>query len=768
MRRLRTAGPLLTAAAALALAVPAAPAASAAPVPAVAGSAPRACATPPLQAGPVRVTVLRLEPRTIRPGDPVRVMALLQNCGSAPLARLRVRLRTGTELVTRTQLTQADTQPLADRAAAPWQDGPATLATGQTVRVQYEASAASLRLTTIGVYPAELTVQGFPVQGFPVQGGFADGTGPSQVGVVRTYLPFFPDRVAAPTEVSWLLPFADRPHRYYDTGGTGSPVLVDDRLAGSLTGNGRLNRLLTIAERADTAGVPFTLGVDPDLIDTVHDMTLGYQVQVSSRATTEGTGKQAATIWLNRMIGLASQHDVIALPYADADLVALASGGLAELVQTRRETLQALASQLHTTVKTQLAWPAGGLLNDKALDAVLSQGAQAVVLDAEALPNAPAAARTQSAASPLPSVHGNGVALVADGGLSQVVSGAVPVAGGARLAEQRYLAELAMITAEAPSAQRRVLVAPPHGWSPNPDAASRMLQDTRDVPWLTAGSVTDLARSRELVQRGALSYRRDAPGLAPEQVTRIRKLRQMLDQFGTVLNNVADNRLLGRYTPALQRAASAFWRTAPGMRGSPEATAQQAGSTFLTPIANRITTVVQNRVYIVKPQDGKYSLASQHSQLPLTVVNDLDVPVHVRVLITSEGTVGFHAKAEDATLQPHKRTLVRIEATVTQSGRFQVTAGLHTPDGRLLNRPVTLRVQSTAYGVVAMAITGAAFGLLLLLLARRVVRRVRPGSGPPVQPAGSPAERAHGTEPAMSRVGAAPPGTVTSDSGEPV
>src|SRR5262249_56709095 len=105
-------------------------------------------------------------------------------------------------------------------------------------------------------------------------------------------------------------------------------------------------------------------------------------------------------------------------------------------------------------------------------------------------------ARAQSAASPLPSTNSNGVALVADGGLSRVVSGALPVAGGPRLVEQRYLAELAMITAEAPSIRRRVLVAPPHDWLPNADAASPMLQDTRDVPWLVAGSVADLARSR--------------------------------------------------------------------------------------------------------------------------------------------------------------------------------------------------------------------------------------------------------------------------------
>src|SRR5262249_26893558 len=138
-----------------------------------------------------------------------------------------------------------------------------------------------------------------------------------------------------------------------------------------------------------------------------------------------------------------------------------------------------------------------------------------------------------------------------------------------------------------------------------------------------------------------------------------------------------------------------------------------------------------------------------------TVVNDLVVPVRVRVLVTAQGTAGFRAGRLDATLQPHKRTLLRIEATVTQSGRFQVTAELRTPDGKRLNAPVTLRVQSAACGVVALPIAGAALGLLLLLLARRVVRRIRSGPGTPVPPAGSPAERAHATDPALSPVGTA-------------
>src|SRR5215213_10446826 len=190
-----------------------------------------------------------------------------------------------------------------------------------------------------------------------------------------------------------------------------------------------------------------------------------------------------------------------------------------------------------------------------------------------------------------------------------------------------------MITAETPSVGRRILVAPPHDWSPNPSAASAMMQDTRRIPWLGATTVAELARTPpgEQADRGALTYPRGAPALAPGQVGRIRKLQELIDQFRTALNNKAENELLERFPRALQRTASSFWRTTPGAApDTPAAVPARAGSLFLAPIANQIKSIVRDRVYIVRPQDGKYSLASRNSALPLTVVNSLEVQVHLR------------------------------------------------------------------------------------------------------------------------------------------
>jgi hypothetical protein len=712
VRRAAALAGLLVTAAAL-VAVPAAMPATAAAL----------CPAQPDPATPVKITITRLEPRNIRPTDEVLVVARLLNCGSTTLTDLRVRLRTGNVLSTRTELADADRQPPeANHALGEWLPVEQPLAAGGQADVQYRTTARALGLTRIGVYPAQLLVQG------------DQGAGLDQVGDVRTYLPFFPDGVSRPTEVSWLLPIADRPHRLYESS---DKLLYDEALAASVVGQGRLNRLLYLAQNADTRRVPYALAMDPDLIDTVYQMSQGYTV-VGAEGPVEGRGQRDAELWLNQLIGTANgsttgPHAVIALPYADADLVALAGGGLDKLAPNPQEGVDQLTERLNGhPVRADIAWPAGGLLTDGALDALVAGKATSVVLDGASMSDSRPGDKTESAASPLPSAGRDAVALVADQGLNRVVAGQIPVAGGARLLEQRYLAELAMITAEAPSVQRRVLVAPPHDWNPDPVAALPMMADTVTVPWLSAGTVAGLAATpaTEQVDRGALVYPASAPRLSAGQLDRVRRCELVLDQFRAALDNRAEAYLLSPYPHALLRAIAAAWRTAPA-----------AGAAQLRPVFNRLSTLIGERVNIVKPRDGKYSLASQNSALPLTVVNDLPVPIQVSVVITPRGTAGFHAQVVRATVEGNgRRTQLRIPATVTQSGRFTVDAKLLTPDGHSLGKPVALEVQSTAYGVVALGVTGAAFALMLLLLLRRLIRRFRAGPGQLV-PAGSPGER---------------------------
>ena len=133
-----------------------------------------------------------------------------------------------------------------------------------------------------------------------------------------------------------LWPLADKPRLAPGVPGGTTPVrLMNDDLAVSLGGGGRLDTLLAAAEFAmspdaldPAAGVDraLCLAVDPDLVVTVNAMTAGYVVAdapdgLGTAATRHRPGRR------RRLAGpaarLARRMCVVATPYAQADLGAL-------------------------------------------------------------------------------------------------------------------------------------------------------------------------------------------------------------------------------------------------------------------------------------------------------------------------------------------------------------------------------------------------------------------------------------------------------------
>src|SRR6516225_628924 len=62
---------------------------------------------------------------------------------------------------------------------------------------------------------------------------------------------------------------------------------------------------------------------------------------------------------------------------------------------------------------------------------------------------------------------------------------------------QRFLAETAMIAAEAPDSYRSIVVAPPQAWSPSAALASDLLSETTSTPWLAPTALSGLAQARD-------------------------------------------------------------------------------------------------------------------------------------------------------------------------------------------------------------------------------------------------------------------------------
>jgi hypothetical protein len=607
--------------------------------------------------------------------------------------------------------------------------------------------ASALQLGQDGVYPVLLNVNG------------TVGGGARRVGELSTFLVAPPATGVGRTGVAWLWPLVDRTHR--DAAGK----FTDDDLAREVAGNGRLDRALSVLEQlprtpgptgGDTPAVPVTLAVDPALVEELEIMAAGpYQVNGGA-----GTGTQAAASFLQRLRAVAAGQTVLALPYGDVDADALETAGLGGVLtrslpgtaagtaeDTRflgdratagsgptasttpgadpggeKDTAKGtgagaaiLADALGVRPRTDLAWLPDGAVTAATLDTYQDGGVNRVVLSSGALSDGdralgltttPAAVRTTVAGTAAPVD-----ALVGDtelGGLADDRR----TAGGPRVAAQRYLAELALLSLRAPAdaaAGATVLVTPPREVDAHVDDVAAMMRDTTQLPWLQPAAL-DAVPAGPAGQTSALTA---APATSPLDATGMAAVASAVaareDLAGAATGDPAP--ALAPYDAAIARATSLAWRG----NAAPFRTAARD----LAQVVGRL----RDRVALVAPADGTYSLASNDAPLVLTVRNDLPFAVAVLLQLGTHGAPGLDlGQLGRQTLAPGSRTILQVPTQLRRSGGFTVVATLTTPSGRPLGDPVQIKVKSTAYGSVSLIITIGAAALLGLLFLRRLVR----------------------------------------------
>jgi hypothetical protein len=449
---------------------------------------------------------------------------------------------------------------------------------------------------------------------------------------------------------------------------------------------------------------------------------------------------------------VAAVTPVVALPYGDVDADSLQTAGLGTVLARSLPATGSAASSspagggdgagariltdaLGVAPGTDVAWPAAGPVHPETLAALQAGGADRVVLDAGALSDgnravglrgSTAAARTAVA---LPG--GPLEAIVADPTLSALGGATGQTAGGVRIAEQRYLADLAVLALQAPADPAlgpTVLIAPPRGVGADPAGVRAMMSDTAELTWLRAASLKDLA-SGPTSDAGTLAGA-GAPALDGSGLAAVAAAVASRDDLAGAVVGDADAALAPE-DAAISRATSVAWR------------ADSEG--FRDAAAGLRTTLsrLRDRVTLLAPADGTYSLASTDAPLVLTVRNDLPFTVRVLLQLRTRGNVGLSIDdIGPQELAPGERTILQVPTHLRQSGRFAVTASLTTTSGGPLGNRVTFQVKSTTYGAISLIITIGAAVLLGLLFLRRLIRfllRRRKG-GPPAD--GAPTEPA--------------------------
>jgi uncharacterized protein len=665
------------------------------------------------QAGatPVSVVLNSVSPRSPdpnKPSQPVVFAVTISNNTDNTYSDVVLGLRRGLPIGRQALLDQAIKQPPDTDYQVPQ---PLRLDTQllprQSLNVSYRTTSNDLCLCFDGVYPYALVIQAVS----------DPSVGSVELGRLQVFVPSFLN-APQPVLVGWVWPLLEAPHRSVDEN-----VFLDEQLAGSVGPGGRLDRALSTAELV-AGKARLTLLVDPDLLDSLAVMAApaGYRVRAGT-GTAPGTGGKLATDWLARLTLLQAKHDIVLTAYADPDVNAVSRAGLKFSTALEPQVQARIAPTLNGDFSSDLlTWPAGSALSGKALDALVGSGASTVLLSDAALPGHNDTEPRPDALSPLPSAAGKALALVTDTGIQATVARALRLGSAAANDQQTLLAQLAIRAAQGPERSHFVVIAPDRYVNASPVTASQTILAANGASWSRPIALRSALRTVTPVNRGAL--RTDAESAAaevrPSDMAALRRIEQQVASMNEALHdNDAAAELLGGFNNGIKRAESSAWRRD-----------RVTGAAVTRSLQTRINQLT-SAVHLVQPAVGTYSLSSSDSPVVVTVSNQLPRAVTVQVSVSpANGVVGFRAPpAQRQTIPARSIATIRIPTHVDRLGKFRVVAVLSTPDGRQLGAGVTLNLRATAIGTVTKAITIVAVSVLVLALLRRLVQRIRRGSG---------------------------------------
>ncbi|MCU1621213.1 MAG: hypothetical protein JWL79_58 [Frankiales bacterium] len=716
---------------------------------------------------PLKISVTELLPRAPQAGQAFEVVGAVRNIGLSAVTGVSVRLARGDVIGTRGLLHELErdgadytkhftmrtlyrdsghTQPIA------------ALAPGGVGYFDIRTDVDSLGLTGTGVYPVDIEAL-----------GSIAGSGTQLLGAAPTWVPFFAaDARPLQNKVAVVWPVTDQPHQAPD----GS--FVDDTLASSFA-QGPLARLLLAASYAGKPvcdrgavrndgvrdptttrcqPVPVTYAPDPDLVSAAYAMAnTDHYTYGTGHNRKPGTGKVAAAEWLSRLKRqtAADNGSVLAVPYADPDVDALAGSGAGrdDIDQATLLGNQVLADQL-PGARVDAAFPptqGSGILTQAAADALTPRTGRrfAFILDVSAFPDLEDSGRSHSPSAPVtlgPTTDPMHV-LVAEDTLSTLVLGGTSADEGSRLAEQRFIAETAIIAAELTGRSRTFLIVPDRNSDADVRATADALRDLGRLPWLcpvalepvTQGAEscpapTSAAESQQYLDkndpRTALRQGNDAqlPAAYLDQVAfQGRRATQLtsavLDdsstQSPTTRNRIAD--LRRRLRQAVARSESSAWRQDP---------AGQQGQLDL--LNGRLTGLVSQ----ISVLSGRLLLTSSKGTIQVAVQNQSDLPVQLKLRFTFPGRPPIETGL--ISVAPKRSVPAGVKADGLRSGKFPVIVQMLDRADKPFRGTVTVQVNSTRYGRFALGLTFAAAAVLFLAagarIVRRALRRPAPDSGP--------------------------------------
>jgi Family of unknown function (DUF6049) len=648
------------------------------------------------------ISITSMTPSYAGPNSTIRVSGTLTNRSGQPAPGLSVQLLTTTgAFSSSSQMDSFGSDPAAfstGEALAEFQFA-STVNSGATVQwtASFSAADAGFSSSSVAVYGVEAAAVS------PIQGTLA---------AEGTYLPYWPSSgVSTKMKIAWVWPLIDTPRETVCAN-----TLTDDSLDESMSSSGRLGTLLSTG-LSYASSAHLTWAVDPELLNEAKTMSGVYYTGGSTDCVDRPrhTASAAARSWLASLTTDTASDPMFVTPYADVDVSALSHAGLDDDLKTAYSLGNSTTTQTLNRTFESVSWPADGIADTSVLDAISQYGdATTVVLNSDQMPLTDGG-YDDAVASVTTGVGDTLHVLLANNAITSVLDGASSRSASGEFATvQDYLAETAMIAAEAPSLQRTIVVTPPREWDPTESVADTLLNDTTNTPWLEPVSLSEVAAGKSASDgTRAQVGDRVVPSneLSAGYLNNVKQAGASLATYQSLLSDPGPD-YLERLNAAVAATESSAWR------GN-----TTGGQTLLNWLQGYLTDTEQ-KIEIVLG-NGKVTLAGKSGSLPVSVFNGTDQSIQVKVLATSTpGRLTVSGDDTVLTIGSHLVGNLRLSLNSLQIGTTQVKLELVTAD----NSPIpvaskSINVVSTLYGRAVLVLIIVAIAIVVLTSATRWLRR---------------------------------------------
>jgi hypothetical protein len=667
--------------------------------------------------GHLSVTIDSMSPQVASPGATVHLSGTITNRTRQTQTGLEVQLQTSAAHFTSRDemdfyLAHGVDNSGLEPAGIPFLLS-ASVAPGRTAAWSTSFRPDSYGISEFGVYPVTAQLQ-----------DLSDDV----ISSGQTLLPFWPGQRAAsllsPVKISWLWPLIDQPHNQV------CPALTNNDLAASLKSGGRLSALVTAGASHPEADLTWI--IDPALLSDAATMAHTYYVGSKPNCTgsTREPASQAAAGLLTALREVTHDQPTVITPDANVDTTALVHQGLtADLARAYTTGDAVAASVLHGQLSHAIAWPPGGTTDLSVLtNLATAEHVNTIVLNSsEMKPVNPAVFQPDDAVASLRVAGGLPVnVLLSDDTLTGVLKAGDTSTGTLPentefAVKQRFLAETAMMAAEAPDSARTIVVAPPEGWSPPETLASDLLHETTTTPWLTPAALASLSSTpdtQRTVPRQRLPASQQSPGeLSRGYLSQVSVLGARLGVYKSMLYKPESD-----YVQSLDRALAATESAAWRGGGKAQGLALADGLSAYLDNAEKKVKIIRSVPDV--PMGGS------SGQVPVSIQNGLlQQAIKVRVVASADNSPGRTSQLTVGQLPlvvvpPQQAVTVRLPVSSAPQGSTVIHLSLTSADGTPLTFTDTqLTVLSTRYGRAILFLIGAAIGVLVLTSVYRGIRR---------------------------------------------